>query len=333
MLFKESENTNAAEIKQYISVNVSTNYGTLKPYIEIAESEYIKKLLGDDQYDELLDYYEAEDPAPETRLDELLTLVQRALINLAYFRGFPILIVKMSDQGAYRNENDKQKSLFKYQEDALREMFKRDGFNGLDAVLEYLETNIDLFPEFEGSTNYTVFKSNFINTTTEFDDIYNINGSRLVFLKLRRFMNVIEDSKIITLIGRTYFDELKTQIKEHTLTAANTTAVELIQKAVAFYSISQGLSELGVKLTDKGLVFETREGTVNDYKKDTKVGGDDLNALISSSRKNGDMYLSYVKDELHNNIDDYPTYAASDEYDSTNTANIRDNTDKKTYWT
>lgn len=332
MLFKETENTKAEEIKKYISVNVSTNYNTIKPYIEVAEREYIKRLLGDDQYEELTDYY-YDHALPEERLDTLLEHVQRALINLAYYRGFPLLNVKMSDQGAYRNETEKQKSLFKYQESALWKMFKQDGFNGLDAILEYLEDNIDLFPEFQTSPNYTIFKSNFINTTKTFDDIYSIGGSRLVFLKLRRFMNIIEDSKIIALIGRAFFDELKTQIKEITLTIVNAKAVEFIQKAVAFYSIAQGLVELGINITDNGLVFETREGGDFDYNKDTSVTGDELSNLIASARKNGEMYLGYLKDHLHENIDDYPTYRDSDQYDETNTAHIRDNSNKKTFWT
>jgi len=329
MLFKEENNTNAKEIKQYISVNVSTNYKTLKPYIEVAEREYIKKLLGDDQYEELTDYY-AEHVASEERLDDLLEHVQRALINLAYYRGFPILIVKMSEQGAYRNENEKQKSLFKYQEVELRKMFKKDGFNGLDAVLEYLETNIDLFPEFQTSPNYTVFKNNFINKTIDFDNIYAIGASRLVFLKLRRFMNIVEDFKILPLIGRDFFDELKTQIKDNSLTTENSKAVEKIKKAVAFYSIEQGLNEIGVNIIDNGLVFQTREG---DYKKDTSVKGEELSALSKSARENGEKYLEYLKDFLHENIDDYPIYEDSEQYDSTNTTHIRDNTEKKIFWT
>ncbi len=72
---------------------------------------------------------------------------------------------------------------------------------------------------------------------------------------------------------------------------------------------------------------------MNDYSKDTPVSGDELSALIKTAQQNGDLYLGYLKDELHNNIDDYPTYEASDSYDSTNIGDIRVNTDKKTFWT
>lgn len=330
MLFKEENNTNAAEIKKHLPVNVSVNFKSLKPHIKVAERKYIKKLLGDDQYEELTDYYD-EHHAPEERLDDLLDLVQFALINLAYWWGFPKLNTKFSDQGAYRNETEKQKSLYKYQEVDLRNSFKQDGFNGLDAVLEFLEINISIFPAFEGSSGYAFFKSNFICSTAEFDSIYSIGGSRLVFLKLRRFMNIVEDFKILPFIGRDFYEELKEQLLEGELTSPNGKAVEIIKKAVAFHSMSQGYVELGINIKDNGLVFETSDDP--DYKKTTTVNGLELSALIKSSRENGDRYLEQLKDHLHENIDDYPTYEDSGAYDATNTAHLRDNSNKKTFWT
>ena len=165
MLFNEVKNVKAEEIKKFISVNVSTNYGTIRPYIETAEREYILKLLGQEQYDELAEYYESHE-ASEERLDDLLNLVQKALINLAYYRGFPLLVIKMGDGGAYRNETETQKGLYKYQEKALYRMFKADGFNGLDSLLEYL-----LSPN---SRNQLVFSSSKVDVTRQQMQVVNL---------------------------------------------------------------------------------------------------------------------------------------------------------------
>ena len=81
MLFKESLNSEAGEIKQYLSVNVSVNYTTIKPHIASCERDYIKKLLGTDMYEDLVDYYDSG--SGETHMDELIPLVQRALIHLS----------------------------------------------------------------------------------------------------------------------------------------------------------------------------------------------------------------------------------------------------------
>jgi predicted house-cleaning noncanonical NTP pyrophosphatase (MazG superfamily) len=332
MLFNEVKNPKAEEIKQYISVNVSSNYNTIKPYIETAEAEYIKKLLGDDQYEELVEYYE-DHAAAEERLDDLLSLVQKALINLAYFRGFPILIAKIGDGGAYRNENEKQKGLYKYQEVELKNMFKADGFNGLDAVLEYLETNIDLFPLFSASDNYTVFKGSFINTTAEFEDKYSIGGSRIVFLKLKKFIKQAEEFNIIPLIGREYFDELKEQILDNDIDETNVPVIEFIRAAVASHAIARGVTQIGISITDNGIFYQTATGGQFDYKNENLLKPDEVDALFRNARDTGDHYMALLKDFLHENIEDYATYAASSAYDSTNAAHIRDNSNKKTFWT
>jgi hypothetical protein len=331
MFFKEALNTEAGEIKDYISVNVSVNFDTIKPWIEIAEREYIKTLIGDDLYATLLAYYTAGTTS-NSYYNNAIKYIQKALINLAYWRGFSLLIVKMGDQGAYRVENDKQKSLYKYQEIALKESFNKEGFNGLDYLLQYLEDNIDEFTDFKSSDNYTVFKGSFINTTKQFDDLYWIGQSRLVFLKLKRFMTRVEDFQVLPLLGRDYFDELKSQIKANTLSAANDAVVDIICKAVAPLSVAEGIHELSVNVTDKGLFFETRTNQYNDYEKQQVVLNEGLNGMLSNARLTGEKYLGYLKDYLHNNIDDYATYAASDEYDDTNTAHIRDNDSKKTFW-
>jgi hypothetical protein len=331
MLFNEVENIGAKEIKKYISVNVTTNFNTIKPYIETAEAEYIKKLVGDDQYDELVEYY-VHHVAAEERMDNLLTLVQKALINLAYFRGFPILIVKIGDGGVYRNETEKQKGPYKYQELGLREMFKTDGFNGLDAVLEYLETNIEIFPLFKASDNYTVFKGSFINTTSEFEEQYKIGNSRIVFLKLKKFIKQAEDFNIIPAIGRAYFDELKEEIAENNISEENIPVIEFIRAAVANHAIARGVTQIGISITDNGIFYQTATGGQFDYKNENLLKPDEVNALFKNARDTGDSYLALLKDFLHENIADYATYAASSAYDSTNASHIRDNSNKKTFW-
>jgi hypothetical protein len=212
-------------------------------------------------------------------------------------------------------------------------MFKADGFNGLDSVLEYLENNIELFPLFAESENYTVFKESFINTTAEFEEGYKIGGSRLVFLKLKPFIKQAEDFHIIPLIGRAYFDELKEQILNKDIDEANDIPIDYIRKAVANFAIYRGIHQLGMTITDNGVFYSSDTGDQFDYQNEKPMKPDEIMKLYQEARDTGNGYLALLKDHLHNNIDDYSTYAASASYDSTNAAHIRDNTDKKTFWT
>ena len=345
MLFQESENTRAQQVKEYISVNVSTGFQLIKPYIAIAEQDYIKPLLGDDLYDELDDY--ANDSgsgsgsdsgsgsgAGAELMDKLLDRTRRALINLAFYRGYSMISIKISDKGVHRMESENELTLYKYQEQALINTFKNDGFNGLDAVLEFLEDNIEEFPDFAASDSYTVFKARFIRTASDFSSIFNINKSRLVFLRLQPYVQQVEDFEILPTIGSDLFDKLKEEIikkadeQDETLMKV----VSYIQKAIAYLAVSKAISELPVNITEKSVYFETSRAASGDSVEQTTLSDVQVERIANNNKMTGLNYMQYLTDFLHNNIDDYPEYAEFYGYNDGEPIK-RDNTDKKTFLT
>jgi hypothetical protein len=342
MLFKESLNTKAAEIKQYISVNASIAYKSISPYIESAERDFIKPLLGSDQYQELLSYYDdpsswdpGEGSASAGNLALLLKMVQRPLINIAYWRGFPMLSVNLGDSGAFRTEREGQKPLFQYQEENLKNSFKQDGFNSLDNLLEFLEEKINDFPKFKDSDNYTVFKSKFIRTAPEFNLIYNIGSSRLVFLRLQPFIDQVNDFEIIPALGRSFFDEIKAiMVSGADLLDLQKQLIDLIKKVQAFMSVSRGITELGINITDKGLFFDTTQSTGTNIRNQSVIPDNHLDMLRRNADNTGKAYMQYLLDFLHTNILDFPTYAEFSGYNQGENLNPlhRDNRNKKTAW-
>ena len=218
MLFKTIE-----EIKQFLAVGAGTDFNRLKPHIRNAETAYLRPLLGIGLFKELQDFY---DNPPENPLvgenilfSELLSLVQRSLIHLTYWSGFQVLNATISDGGFKRTENEKVKSLFKYQEVELKEYFKTTGFNGLDEILFYLEMEIKKseaesvnFKSFIDSDAWTILKSSFIPDTNAFNSIIFINHSRLTFLRLKSPIQLVEDLNIKPILGETIFNEIKLEM-------------------------------------------------------------------------------------------------------------------------
>ncbi|MCD4681123.1 MAG: hypothetical protein K8S00_12130 [Bacteroidales bacterium] len=330
MLFIESQNTKAEQIKEFISVNVSTSFNNIEPYLVIGEREYIKPLLGTALFD-LLDAY-AADPTDDELWDELLSLARRALINLAFYRGYSMISIKISDAGVHRMETDHEKTLYKYQEQSIINTFKTDGFNGLDNVLEFCEDNIATFPDFESSESYTVFKSKFISKTSVFSEIFSINKSRLVFLRLQPYTTLVEDFEILPTIGRVLFDKLKAEIVKETPDEKLMKVVEFIQKAIAFLSVSKAIAEIGVNITEKAVYFETSQATAGDTIQQSTLSDKQIERISTNNKNTGLNYIQYLTDFLHENIADYPDYA---EFYGYNDGEIigRDNTDKKTFLT
>jgi len=323
MLFKQANNAKAEEIRQYISVNSSITFDSIKPYIESAENKYIKKILGAEQYAELLAYYHNPDAWSEYPLDPktsaenlqlLLVLIQKALINLAFLDGFPVLSINIGDSGAFRIESDAQKPLFQYQEENLKNSFRNEGFNTLDAVLEFLESRIPEFPVFESSQTYTIFRQKFIRTASDFYMIYN-------------------DFEIIPVIGRSQFDELLLLVSAAgEPTGEQARLINFIKSIQAFLSVSGGIATLGVNITYNGAYFHSDTSNSSNFKKKEPAGRDTLSAIQSNTERVGKAYIQYMKDFLHANIDHFPLYADFTAYHQGVPLTPRDNTNKKTFW-
>lgn len=325
---------NTSDIKKFAPVNVSLEYESITPFINIVERDYLKKLIGDAMYTEISAYTQSSTAIQKG----LLKLCKEAVIHLALWKWSMGGSVSVSDIGITRAESEKQKSAYKYQEDSFRDAMKDTGFFALDAVLEYLETNISDFSTFSSSANYTVLKSNFINTTAAFDEIYDISNSRLVFLRLKRFITMVQDFDIIPGIGRETYDILlaianDTQGSgsgEDEYTKQNA-VIGYIRKAVAFFAVSRAILELNVNITDKGFFFEQKEGAQNTFQKTNNLYDNQLSTLANNAKQNGTAYLEYAIAYMKDNLDIFPEFEASTAYDENegNAGMNFDNTDKK----
>ena len=333
MLFKSIE-----EIKPFIAVGTGTDFNRLKPHIQNAEAEYIRPLLGPETFAEIAGFYsnpESEDFSEKKQLfSELLGLVQKAEIHLAYWAGFQVLNATISDGGFKRTENEKVKSLFKYQEEELKEYFKTTGFNTLDEILFYLEMEIKKstgepvnFKSFADSETWTILKSSFIPDTNSFNAIVFINYSRLTFLRLKSPMQLVEDLEIKPLLGETIFNEIKLEMVKKTPSAKVTALLPYIQKAIAYLSTALLMEESGADLTEKGLYFESTAAGNNLTTNKQPAESDRINFLSKRNKSLGQNYLERLKSYLIANPTDWPTYSGQ-----TGNALRRNNTDKKSFW-
>lgn len=320
------------EIQEYIAIGVGTDFNKLKPHIANAETAYMRPLLGSDLFDELQEFY---DDMPSDNLSEvqeatkeLIGKVQKSLIHLAYWMGFQVLNSTISDSGFKRTESEKQKSLFHYQEDELKDYFKNAGFNAMDEVLEYIETNITHFNEFKLSTNWTVLKSAFIPTTKVFESIIYINNSRLTFLRLKSYSTLVEDMEIRPILGTAIFDEVKTEMVKDAPAPKVLALLNYIRKPIAYLSTAMLMEESGADLTEKGLYFESTSATTVSGKNKQPADADRIAMLAAKNRNRGNNYLDQLKSYLASNASEWPTYSGQ-----TGSVLRRDNTGKKTFWT
>lgn len=318
---------NTTEIKNYISVNVSTNIDSVMPYIKQAEQMFIIPLLSQGEYDALNTAYNSLNPLTSDQ-QALLEKIQMPLINLAYLLYSPVLAVHISDSGIHTTKTENKTTAFQYQTDELAKSFLNIGNTGLDMMLEFLESKKNIFTSWAASSAYTVYKECFINTAKDFSvlGLVEIGNSRLRFLAMKAIMKRVEAFRIKSIICTDLFAELKTQIEAGTVTAANQFLLDLIRPAVANLTFAAAIPKLSVLITEKGIsVFNNdRAQTINVLQPASDTM---LSKLISDHTQDGEAYLKELKTFLDDNVNTYPKYKLSKCYEKDSTSTFTNKSD------
>jgi hypothetical protein len=334
MFFKSTANTKLEEVRKFIPISLATTFSNISPFIQSAEVNYILPLLGQPLYGLVQKFYDSPTPLPtgitlesSSKYNILIEHIQRSLINLTYWASFDFMNILMNDSGFHRQESDHEKSLFKYQEDSLKAGFKNNGFDALDTMLGYIESNIADFTLFKESANYTERKTSFIPNTADFNKIFNINNSRLVFLKISRYISQVEDFEIQSCLGATLFEKVKSELAKDQPDAQVIRLIPYIQKPLAHLAIARAGFHLGINITDKGLFFESQNATQQNSHVTTPLSDQQYFALARSSENVGLAYMDRLTGFLSANAVDYPEYVIPG-----GSPLIRTNTGNTTFW-
>jgi hypothetical protein len=307
MFFSTNDDTFVTEVQELLPVSVAINRVKMWPYLEQVERKYLLPLLGRDLFDDIDKFYNhrdewlsgSDDDAVKTA--ELLRLIQISEINLAYFIGFDLLNVTISDSGFQRPADGASwKGLYKYQEENIRKSFENGGYNGIDDVLKYIEDYIEYFPEWEDTALYTARKTSIIKDAETFDKICFISNSRLTFLRLQRYINEVIDFDIKPLLG-TEWSTLQTELAKEDPAAKYKDLVTEIQKPVAFLSCAKLIEKTG-NLTDRGLFFEGKSSLFPDDTTRKMAEGDSVVVAMTSYKKTGAQYLEALRQYLIANL-------------------------------
>jgi hypothetical protein len=312
------------------------------PHITNAEQTYLIPLIGQETFDRLQLLYDERsegyqggiagdssggEPELTQDLSKLLDLAQSAVIHLAYYIGFDMINSHITDGGFKRIESDNVKSLFKYQEDSLKKYFRIAGFNGLDAILQFMELHIESFESFKTSEQYTLSKSCFIPNTEVFNRIVFISGSRLTFLRMKPHMTLIEETEIAKVMGPVAFAELKDEMASESPSPQKMAIVPYIQKATAFLASALLMEESGADLLDNGLYFTSNKATNTNDTQSSPAQYDRIAILVKRNRNFGNAYLDQIRSFLVAHASDWSGLEVS-----TGKILRRNNTDKKTFW-
>jgi hypothetical protein len=141
--------------------------------------------------------------------------------------------------------NDHEKQAFEWMLDRDNENMERMYYQSLDHLLIIL----DGLPSWKETDEYKALNSLFVSKTSDFQDYFDINNSRLLMMKLQPGLKQCEQMQILPRLGKTVFDDLKADAsgKEHLL--------QLVKSACIYWALQWAFSgRLTVTLFPEGVL-------------------------------------------------------------------------------
>lgn len=319
---------NIAEIKGYLPVNTAFHWEDIAPFIDRAQTKYLKPELGNGQLVQLEAAYEAGTMSQAQ--ERLLHFARIPLANFAYLMYLPHGVVQISSAGIQTSSTANKKTAAEWMLDDLEASYKDAGYEGIDQMLEYLEENQLLFPAWKDSLAYTVLKEFFLSKAAEFSQYVNINNSRRTFLALRATMRKVENSLKRSVIGAGLFDELKQQLKDGLVSQLNGQLLELIRPAVAHLTMARAVVELSVTVGERGISVFTNSNSLTTGVQ-SPAESQVLLQLREDNQKDGDDYLKDLADFLTANVEQLPLYKNSNCYVADVTKTFENTQDSAVY--
>lgn len=305
---------NIEEVRNFVPVNAGAEFSNLAPYFDkVARSVIRDQYLGETAYEELRTAYDADNLTAAQQL--LLEYCQDAIVNLGLQKFVEpgtvqlsdVITVPFSEQSQVVSQNRKND---------LKRQFKLDGYDALERMLTYLWTDGgSVFAGFWAGQQRKDHRSTVILSSTEFRTGFQIGNGYFAFTLLRSALARAEELYLVPSIGQDFYDELKLQIRDKSLSADNTALMPWIHKAMAPLAVFVGLNELGLNIDDLGVTIDGLSDRENVVKRDPA----DLSRygmVISRAEKIGLSFMNRLTTYLNANASDskYATYFASDCY-------------------
>lgn len=247
LLFNKN-NTGATELKELLGfTDADIKWVQFQPYL-ITATDLLIDIIGNPIYESLRGIYTAESSSAADA--EFLKRVQTVIGLDAYRNLTPYLDLAHTNKGRVNRVEDKEKIAFEWQIVKSDNKMERDYYRALDRLIKYMDKSVS---GWKNTDAYKLTHDLFIRTALEIDDYFNIDGSRLLFLKLAPGIRKAEREDILPRITKTRFDQLKEKLKNN---AGDHDAIllEKIKEAVVYKSLSWGIPRLSARLFPEGFL-------------------------------------------------------------------------------
>lgn len=305
------------ELKLHHPVMVTFFYEDIKPIIRQVEEDYVEEILGEEQYNVLLEDYTNnldEDTGIADRdsmVPELAALLVKCCDIIAPVAVFRYLSFanKPGQSGLTKIVPDGAMSLAKWEFDNMLAEAEAAGGRAVERLYKFLEKNIDDYDEWATSDAYVEFKNAFIRNVKQFQKQFNIRDSRKIFVMLQPAMERVAETRIASILGTGLYDALREQITDDDVSVANKKLLKYIESAIANLAWADTVLDMPFIFDSSGLtLFENTSGASTKTQKAIPL--EQLEASRQDKKRIGEQSLTELSGFLYKNHADYPLFEA-----------------------
>lgn len=298
----------------YSQLNKNTDWETIQPFIRQATRLYVVKWIGQEMYDKVATLYDSG--SPNAVQSEFIERLQDAVAWYTMYLAMPQLNVVTGDMGVGQNRDTQgtfdRTSQWAYKQAMWSIIQQADQF--LDKALEYADEQVaeanTWFDEYADSTAWTQ-KYPYFRSTASLQEHIDIRDSRRAYLSMVKYSGTAFDKNLLAILGKEQHDELVEQIRGESLTEENQSLLEKVQKSLAYYTLAEALPHMRVVLDGDGVKVVS---STDFYDRTSEATDEMIVDLRAKSLENARMYRAELNKFLYENVEDYPTWAASDRY-------------------
>lgn len=266
-------------------------YENLRPTLLTATDDLIK-IIGRPIYDDLIVAYES---GSSDQIDiEFIERVQY-ILALDSYRNYVIESdLAHTNNGRVNRIEDNQKIAFEWQIEKSNKSMERKFYKAINTLIHFMDQYI---PQWKETQAFKNSHSLFIRTVEEFDDWFNIDGSRFLMIKLSPGIRKIETEQILPRIGKTLFEQLKSDLKSGS--EYNTELLLMIQEALVYATLSWGIPRMSAQLFPEGLLQPTDNARMT-YSSRKSIENNLAEALSQRFGQDADKAFKKIEEYISN---------------------------------
>lgn len=328
MIFSQEKWNDASELQPFVQASAALSFSKCAPSFQRAEEKYLLAVLGEDMMKDVQTMYDSSINA-EPQLS-LLRALQSAEANLAFADDFDEFQIRLTDQGVQRQETEKFKQAYRYQEHNMQRLYLNRGLNALDRAIKILDGHANVFDKWSRSEYRIARQTLVVRSPQEVSECHFINNSAIIYLRLLPSIRLVTDLALPTVIGSELHYDFMQALKdgEEYIKDIRSLSVEEFRKSIAKYVIFASLAilirETG-SITERGLYFGSVKATTPNPDEATPASRSQIAALAQQFDDNAYRYGHALQNIVKNSFPNYFGGYESDVYK-------HDNRHKRMVW-